>query len=105
MPSAYYRDGWRHLENFAPLATASLDAISPNAIAAFIAKHRDVGYQVTTINRHLQVLRRMLKLAAEWGRIEKAPAKVMMLPGERRRDRVLTSDEETRYLATRYEHR
>jgi hypothetical protein len=43
-------------------------------------------------------LRRILRLSLEWGKIEKVPPKVQMLPGENERDRVLTDDEEGRYL-------
>ncbi len=40
----------------------------------------------------------MLRLAVEWGKLEKVPPKVELLSGERRRDRVLTSDEERDYF-------
>lgn len=40
----------------------------------------------------------MLRLAVEWGKLEKVPPKVELLSGERRRDRVLTSDEEQKYF-------
>jgi integrase len=46
----------------------------------------------------LEVLRRMLKLAMEWRKVEKALPKVEMLPGENHRDRVLSPAEEDRYL-------
>ena len=42
-------------------------------------------------------MRRMLKLAGEWGRVEKALPKVERLPGENHRDRVLSIDHETQY--------
>ena len=54
--------------------------------------------QVSSINRELQVLRRMFYLTQEWGKVEKALPKVRMLPGERHRERVLTAEEETHYL-------
>ncbi len=41
----------------------------------------------------------MLRVAVEWGEIEKMP-KVKMLPGELHRERVITSAEEARYLAS-----
>ena len=40
----------------------------------------------------------MLRLAVEWGALEDAP-QIKMLPGERHRERVVTRDEEARYLA------
>jgi site-specific recombinase XerC len=63
-----------------------------------IAKLRQDGLSVASINRRLEVLRRLLKLAMEWGKVEKALPKVEMLPGENHRDRVLSEEEETRYL-------
>lgn len=76
--------------------------ISGEAIASFIEKHRAAKYEVSSINRALQVLRRALHLAVEWGKVEKLPAKISLIPGERRRERVLFEDEENAYLeATR----
>jgi integrase len=80
------------------LANCSLDAITAERIAGFVATRREAGLQVSTINRHLEVLRRMLQLASERHKVEKALPKVEMLPGENRRDRVLNEDEEARYL-------
>jgi hypothetical protein len=42
-------------------------------------------------------LRRMLRLAAEWGLCDAAPM-IRMLPGERHREHVVTIEEEARYL-------
>jgi integrase len=94
----YYRTGLKNLNGYAPLATCSLDAITAERIGGFVAKRREAGLQVSTINRQLEVLRRMLKLAMEWGKVERALPKVEMLPGENHRDRVLSADEEARYL-------
>ena len=55
--------------------------------------------KVTTVNASLRILRRILRVAEEWGELEKAP-KVRMLPGESHRERVITPDEEARYLAS-----
>ena len=41
----------------------------------------------------------MLRLAVERGKLDKVPPKVQMLPGERHRDRVLSFEEEARYLS------
>jgi len=94
---AYYRVNLKHLEDYGPLAGARLDAISADLISGFIAKRREAEYEVSSTNRVLQVLRRMLKLAEEWGRVPRA-AKVSLQPGERRRERVLSLEEEARYL-------
>ncbi len=94
----YYRTGLKNLNGYAPLASCALDAVTAERIAGFVAKRREAGLQVSTINRQLEVLRRLLKLAMEWGKVEKALPKVEMLPGENHRDRVLSADEEARYL-------
>jgi site-specific recombinase XerC len=67
-------------------------------IAAFIARRRQAGLAIASINRQLEVLRRMLKLAVEWGKVEKLLPKVEMLSGENHWERVLSADEEQRYL-------
>ena len=40
----------------------------------------------------------MLKLAVEWGKVEKAHAQDRNTTGENHRDRVLSSEEEIRYF-------
>ena len=94
----YYKNGVKNILAFPTLAASPLDTLTQGMIAAFIAKKRETALQVTSINRQLEVLRRMLKLATEWGRVEKALPKVERLPGENHRDRVLSLDEEKRYL-------
>ena len=53
---------------------------------------------MASINRELEVLRRMLKLAYEWGKMDKPSQRVSMLPGENQREQVLNAEEETAYL-------
>jgi hypothetical protein len=90
----YYKNGVKNILAFTTLASAPLDAVTQGMIAAFIAKKRETKLQVTSINRPLEVLRRMLKPAGDWGKVEKAFPKVERLPGENHRDRVLSVDEE-----------
>lgn len=94
----YYRNGIQSLRNHAGLADCKLDTITADKIAGFVATLRERELTVASINRQLEVLRRMLKLALEWGKIDRALPRVEMLPGENHRDRVLSPDEETRYL-------
>ena len=94
----YYKTGLKRLKGFSALAKAKLDAIPQSAITEFIESLRSDELQVSSINRVLEVLRRMLRLSLEWGKTEKAPPKIQMLPGENERDRVLTRDEERLYL-------
>ena len=98
----WYRGGARRLCEFEPIASARLDQIAGEIVAAYIAHRQVKGLNVTSINRELQILRRILRLALEWGRVERA-VKVKMLPGEPRRERVLTLEEEARYLCSAQE--
>ena len=93
----YYRPGVRSIMAHTPLACLRLDEISSERASDFAAWRQSCGLQVSSVNSSLQVLRRILHLAAEWGAIERAP-KIKMLPGERRREHVVTFEEERRYL-------
>lgn len=93
----WFRGGIRALLAFKPLASARLDAIS-NELAAEFASYRLANdMQVSTVNSSLRVLRRILRLAVEWGATESAP-KISLLPGERHRETVVTPEQERRYL-------
>jgi integrase len=94
----WYRGGTRRLSEFEPIASSCLDQITGETVAAYVAHRQRNGLNTTAINRELQILRRILHLAVEWGRVEKS-IKIKMLPGERRRERVLLGDEAMRYLA------
>jgi integrase len=95
---AYYEIQVKHLTGHARLAEVAIDAVTAGMISDFVAKRRNAEYQVSSINRALQVLRRMLHLAVEWGKVEKAAPRISLLPGERRRERVLSGTEEAIYL-------
>jgi len=95
---AYYGIQVGHLIAYPPLATAPIDSVTPDIISGFVDKCRAAEYEVSSINRALQVLRRMRRLAVEWGRVEKAMVPISLLPGERRRERVLSPAEENTYL-------
>lgn len=93
----WYKGGCDRLSEFLPLAESHLDEIDGGKIAAFVAKRQADKLNTTSVNRELQILRRVLHVAQEWGRVERI-AKVRMLPGEPRRERVLTREEELKYL-------
>lgn len=95
---AYYRIQAGHLTQYSPLGSLRIDSISVDAITRFVEQRRRAEYEVSSVNRSLQVLRRMLKLAVEWGYMEKPSARISLLPGERRRERVLSLKEEGDYL-------
>ncbi len=94
----YYEYGVKSLLADSKLAGERLDSITSERVASYIAKRQEAKLQVASINRELQVLRRMFHLAQEWGKVEKVLPRVRMLSGERHRERVLTSEEEKRYL-------
>jgi integrase len=87
----------RAILKYKPLASASLDEISSERISEFAAHRQSLKMQVSSVNNTLRALRRMLRLAVEWGALEVAP-QIKMLPGEQHRERVVTP-EEARYLA------
>jgi len=80
------------------LAGQRIDEITGELIAAYVATRNAVKLEISSINRELQVLRRMFNLAYEWKVVERPLDRVRMLKGEDQRDRVLTSQEEKRYL-------
>jgi integrase len=103
----YYRNGVRQLKAYKPLASSALDdnrvgekvsGYIAHRQAAVMPGGRPKGLQISSINRELQALRRLLNLAVEWGVVEKAP-NIKMLPGERHREFVLQHSEEVKYLA------
>jgi integrase len=96
--AAYYRVGLSAIKGYKRISGVKLDAITSETVADFAAHRRAEGMQVSTVNSSLQVLRRTLRLAVEWGAVESAPI-VKMLPGARQRERVVTVQEEARYLA------
>jgi len=94
---SYYEFGVKRLLEYPKLATERMDEITSEKIAGFVAKQLAGGLQIASVNRQLQVLRRMFHLAQEWGKVEKILPRIRMLPGERHRDRVLSWEEEKRY--------
>src|SRR5215831_12331880 len=59
----YYRNGLKSLKAHPQLAGCALDSITADKIGGFVAKLRQSGLSVASINRQLEVLRRLLKLA------------------------------------------
>lgn len=94
----WYRFGINALKSHKKLATAKLDEIGNEQAAAFAAFKQGQGLQVSTINSILRALRRVLRLAVEWGEISSSP-RIKFLAGEHHRERVITPEEEHKYLA------
>jgi integrase len=94
----WYRTGMRALKSYKPLADRPINEIKDELVSEFAARRLHDDYQVSSVNSALRVLRRTLNLAVEWGVVEAAP-KIKLLSGERRRERVVSYEEEARYLA------
>jgi integrase len=103
----WFRTGIRRLTTFDGLAKKPLDQITNEKAAGFAASERirphergqgkKQGLAISSINSSLRVLRRILNVAVEWGVIEAAPT-IQLLPGETRREKVITAEEEKLYL-------
>ena len=95
----FYEGCLERLLAFAAIADSPLNAITGD-LASRYARHRQevAGNSIVTVNGDLRTLRRVLKVAAEWGKLDHAPA-VHELPQPKGRDRVLSFKEEALYLA------
>ena len=94
----WYRSGFRALCAYQPLASCPLDEITGEHFADFAAQRQIQKMAVSTVNSNLRVLRRVLGLAVDWGVVAAMP-KMKLLRGERIRDRVVSHEEERKYLA------
>jgi integrase len=94
----WYRAGLRSIYDYPPLANLKLDEITGEVGADFAAHRQSQGLEVASVNASVRILRRVLKLALEWDIIQATP-KLKLLRGERHRERVLTPEEEAKYLA------
>jgi integrase len=101
----WYRSGIRPALASKALSGLRLDEITSETIAGYAAgRQADRSHKVrirtvaiSSINRELRVIRRVLHLAVEWGELEKCPS-VQMISGEKRRERVIGDEELERYL-------
>jgi integrase len=93
----WYEFGIGSLKKSATLANLKLDEIGPELVAEYASERQRNGLQTSSVNSCLRALRRVLRLAVEWGVLEASP-KVKFLSGEHRRERVITPKEEALYL-------
>jgi integrase len=96
--TGWYRTQLRNITAYAPLVSRKLDSITSETVADYAAHLQTKGWQPSSVNSSLRVLRRALLLAVEWGIVPSAP-KVKLLRGEHHREHVIGRDEEARYLA------
>jgi integrase len=100
------RDDRDHLRRLDPyLRDTRLDRINMDAIWPFIRDRRERdGVSNSTVNRALEVVRRILNLAhQEWNWLQRVP-RIRMLPEPKRRIRFLTRDEADRLIEALPEH-
>jgi integrase len=95
---AWYRSGLRAVSKHAPLAGMPIDKVTTEDTAAFGASLHGAKLKPSSVNSRLRILRRVLRVAAEWGVIPACP-KIKLLRGETHRERVITPLEEAKYLA------
>jgi len=100
----YHRTSLRLLSRFTPMQNVRINKIDNDMIDEFVAwarrqkaKNRDTLLGVASINRALEVLRHMLKLADRWNLVRKCPA-ISRLEGEIARDRIVSHAQEFQYL-------
>lgn len=85
--------------NFAAIADAPMDKITGETVNRYARHRQEVAENsVVTVNGDLRTLRRVFHLAAEWGKLDRVPA-IHELPQPKGRDRVLSFEEEAKYLA------
>lgn len=94
----FYSRAVSRLVAFSELAHQQISKINPELVARFARYRKAQGVGVSAINGDLRTLRRMLRLAFEWELMSRPPI-VHALPGERTRDRVISFQEEQKYLA------
>ena len=96
----WYRDNAKVLCAFPPVAKAPLDAIGKTLADEFKAWRLRQGVSVNTVNSSLRVLRAVLHRATlEKLREPLIKSEIEILPGAKGRERVLSRDEERKYLA------
>ena len=92
-----YRDRCRQLHVY--LGDKMLNQINGDVVWQVIQKELKRGVKAATVNRHLAVMRALLRMARdEWQWIDSIP-KIKLLPGEVERDRWLTREEADRLLS------
>jgi integrase len=92
----FYVSKFARLLEFTPLAEARLDQIDEGMIESYV-QHRQKAVSPASVNRELATLRKALRLAQEWKKIDRVP-RIRLLDGERTREFVLGDDQEQTYF-------
>ena len=96
--TGWYRTQLANISAYPALVNRKLDAITSEHAADYAAYLQAKEWKASSVNCSLRVLRRVLRMAVEWGIAPSAP-KIKLLRGEHHRERVITPEEERRYLA------
>ena len=96
--TGWYRTQLTNISSYAPLVNRKLGTITSEHVGDYAAFLQTKEWQPSSVNSSLRVLRRVLKLAVEWGMAATAP-KIKLLRGEHHREHVVSREEETKYLA------
>jgi len=98
--AAFYDACLKRTLRFHPLSEIPMSAVTGELVAKYVGFRQSVpkGNSIATLNAELRTLRRAFRLAEEWGLIPKAPKIHVPDEGKVIRDRVVTFDEERRYL-------
>ena len=96
--TGWYRTQLTNISAYQPLVKRKLGTITTEHVADYAATLQAKGWQPSSVNSSLRVLRRVLRLAVEWGVADSAP-KIKLLRGEHHREQVVSREEEARYLA------
>jgi integrase len=96
--TGWYRTQLANICAYGPLVSRKLDSITSEHAADYAAYLQTKGWKPSSVNSSLRVLRRALRLAVEWGITSSAP-KIKLLRGEHHRERVVSPEEEARYMA------
>jgi len=94
----WYRFGLKTITTYDELARKKLDQITSEDVVAFAAHLQGEEWAIASVNSALRAVRVVLNLALRWGVIETVP-RMTLLRGECQRDRVITHEEEAKYLA------
>src|ERR1039457_1789037 len=69
----WYKFGIASLKKSLTLASLKLDEIGPELVAEYASERQRDGLQTSSVNSCLRALRRVLRLAVEWGVLEPHP--------------------------------
>jgi site-specific recombinase XerD len=97
--AVFYENCLKRTLPFHPLSEIPMDKVTGELISKYIRFRQSLpaGNSVAALNGEIRTLRHCFNLAEEWALIPKAPV-IHELPGKVNRERVVTFEEERKYL-------